>query len=162
MSNYAVEEIGCRAQAENCNCGYNLILPLWRNKLTGGSNKVSGRRGQQGIRFRENKQNLVQHAKKLRNQSTLAERELWKHIKNHQIGVKFRRQHVIGNYIVDFVCREKRLIIEVDGGQHNENKQKDLTRDSYLQQRGYRVLRFWNNDVLKNINGVLEEIRKYL
>jgi len=73
-------------------------------------------------------------------------------------GLKFRRQQPIDNYIVDFVCFEKRLVIEVDGGQH-ATQEKDALRDQYLQQQGFNVLRFWNNEVLQNINGVIEVIR---
>ena len=73
-------------------------------------------------------------------------------------GLKFRRQQPIDNYIVDFVCFENRIIIEVDGGQHSENA-KDRERDSYLQQHEFNVLRFWNNEVLQNTNGVLDVIR---
>jgi len=72
-------------------------------------------------------------------------------------GLKFRRQEPIGKYIVDFVCQEKKLIIEVDGGHHDSNS-KDMERDRWLKEQGYRVLRFWNNDVLSNLNVVLEII----
>lgn len=75
-------------------------------------------------------------------------------------GLKFRRQQPIDNYIADFICFENRLIIEVDGGQHAEQKEKDIERDTYLQQQGFSVLRFWNNDVLQNIDGVLAVIRE--
>ena len=71
-------------------------------------------------------------------------------------GLKFRRQQPIDNYIVDFICFENRIIIEVDGGQHADENNKDRERDSYLQQFGFKVLRFWNNDVLQNTNEVLE------
>jgi len=75
-------------------------------------------------------------------------------------GIKFRRQEPIGNYIVDFVAFEKRLVIEVDGSQHaEEEKDKDIQRDAWLNRQGFRVLRFWNNEVLQNIEGVLETIR---
>ena len=73
-------------------------------------------------------------------------------------GLKFRRQQPIDNYIVDFVCLEKRIVIEIDGGQHAA-QEKDVFRDEYLRQQGFNVLRFWNNEVLQNINGVLEVIR---
>lgn len=75
-------------------------------------------------------------------------------------GLKFRRQQPIENYIVDFVCFEKLIIIEVDGGQHAAEGVKDRERDSYLQQFGFKVLRFWNNEVLENTNEVLEIIRE--
>ncbi len=73
-------------------------------------------------------------------------------------GYKFRRQQTIDNYIVDFVCFENRLIIEIDGGQHAENE-KDVERDKYLSKNGFKVLRFWNNEVFTNIKGVLVVIR---
>ena len=75
-------------------------------------------------------------------------------------GLKFRRQQPIDNYIVDFICFENRIIIEVDGGQHADENNKDRERDSYLQQFGFKVLRFWNNDVLQNTNEVSEIIRE--
>ena len=78
--------------------------------------------------------------------------------------MKFKRQYPIGNYIVDFVCIEKKLIIEIDGGQHNEkdNIKYDNIRTQYLESAGYKVIRFWNNDVFENIEGVLSEIEKHL
>jgi very-short-patch-repair endonuclease len=75
-------------------------------------------------------------------------------------GIKFRRQEPIGDYIVDFVAFEKRLVIEVDGGQHaEEEKDNDMRRDSWFGSQGFRVLRFWDNEVLQNLEGVLETIR---
>ena len=98
--------------------------------------------------------------KALRKRPTDAEQLLWRHLRLKQMeGFKFRRQQPIDNYIVDFVCFEKRLVIEVDGGQH-ATQEKDALRDKYLQQQGFNVLRFWNNEVLQNINGVLEVIRE--
>src|SRR6185437_6268284 len=89
---------------------------------------------------------------------TDAETVLWQRIRNRQIdGRKFARQ-VIGRYICDFVCREKQVVIEVDGGQHNESAE-DAVRDRYLVAEGYRVLRFWNNEVLGNLEGVLTTIQ---
>jgi very-short-patch-repair endonuclease len=90
---------------------------------------------------------------------TDAERLLWSKLKANQLGVKFRRQQPIENYIVDFVCFNKKLIIELDGGQHFESK-KDRLRDKWFQRNGFRILRFWNNEVLGNIEGVLEVIRE--
>jgi len=102
---------------------------------------------------------LVNIAKNLRKRSTDAENLLWRHLRVKQLeGLKFRRQQPIGNYIVDFVCFEKRVVIEVDGGQHTIEKERDNERDRWLKGQGFIVLRFWNNDVLKNINGVLEVI----
>ena len=101
-------------------------------------------------------------ARRLRTDQTDAETVLWNRIRNRQIdGHKFVRQQPIGNYVCDFVCRERLLIIEVDGGQHNESA-ADAIRDRRLNEAGYRVLRFWNNDVLGNIDGVLEMIQAAL
>jgi very-short-patch-repair endonuclease len=91
--------------------------------------------------------------------STKAELKLWNHLRSHALdGCKFIRQHPIGPFIADFVCRERRLIIEVDGGQHALNE-RDRSREQWLVERGYSVLRFWNNEVLENIEGVLEAIK---
>ena len=101
-------------------------------------------------------------ARRLRTDQTDAETVLWNRIRNRQIdGHKFVRQQPIGNYVCDFVCRERLLIIEVDGGQHNESA-ADAIRDRRLNEEGYKVLRFWNNDVLGNIDGVLEMIQAAL
>jgi protein MpaA len=104
-------------------------------------------------------------SRSLRNNMTREEIKLWQHIKNRQIlGIKFRRQAVIGNYICDFVSFEKKLIIEIDGGQHNygEQKQKDILRDNFFVSQGFRVLRFWNTDISENISGVIEKIQQTL
>ncbi len=94
-------------------------------------------------------------ARRLRGCQTHAEIKLWSRIRNRQIdGHKFVRQEPIEGYVCDFVCREKRIIVEVDGGQHNESA-TDSVRDRRLNEAGYRVLRFWNNDVIGNIDGVL-------
>ena len=99
--------------------------------------------------------------KTLRKRPTDAEQLLWKHLRMKQMeGLKFRRQQPIDSYIVDFVCFENRIIIEVDGGQHGAYSIKDGERDSHLRQHGFKVLRFWNNDVLQNASGVLEIIRE--
>ena len=104
---------------------------------------------------------LIELARQLRRNQTDAEKILWKHLRARQFcGLKFRRQYPIGNYIVDFVCLEKSIIIEVDGGQHSENE-KDKERDKWLKEEGFMVLRFWNNEVMKNIEGVLEKIRMH-
>jgi very-short-patch-repair endonuclease len=101
------------------------------------------------------KTNLARH---LRRNNTIAEQRLWNRLRSRALhGIKFVRQEPVGPYIVDLVCREQRLIIEVDGGQHAENS-RDAVRDRWLQDRGYRVLRFWNNDVIGNVEGVLEAI----
>ena len=98
-------------------------------------------------------------AKKLRKNMTDAERLLWQHLRNRQLGeYKFRRQRPVGPYIVDFVCLEKKLVIEVDGGQHAGQAELDAKRSDYLKEKGYRVLRFWNNEVLKETESVLTMI----
>ncbi len=90
---------------------------------------------------------------------TDAEQALWRLIRDRQLdGHRFRRQVPIGKYIVDFACMEKGLIVEVDGGQHEINQADDALRDAWLTTEGYRVLRFWNNDVLANREGVLQKI----
>ncbi|MEN8245794.1 MAG: endonuclease domain-containing protein [Thermodesulfobacteriota bacterium] len=107
------------------------------------------------------KQILTTHAKSLRHNATQAERTLWRHLRAKQMdGIKFRRQQPIENYIVDLVSFEKRLVIELDGGQHAQHKEKDIQRDRFLVENGFKVLRFWNNEVLSNIDGVLETIRR--
>jgi len=104
--------------------------------------------------------NPITIAKYLRKRMTDAERSLWSRIRASQIdGCKFRRQSPIGKYIVDFVCHEQRLIVEVDGGQHSANAEQDRIRDKWLGEQGYKILRFWNNEVLANMEGVLEIIR---
>ena len=95
---------------------------------------------------------------KLRKESTPAERKLWSRIRNDQLGVTFRRQHAIGNYIPDFCSPKAKLIIELDGSQHLEQQEYDRARTEYLQLQGYRVLRFWNNDVIRDIDSVIRAI----
>ena len=106
---------------------------------------------------------FVTLAKNLRRRSTDAERLLWRHLRGKQLsGYKFRRQEPLANYIVDFVCFSKKLIIEVDGGQHAIEADKDLERDNWLREQDFKVLRFWNNEVLANIKGVIETILREL
>jgi len=101
-------------------------------------------------------------ARRLRVNQTDAETVFWNRIRNRQIdGHKFVRQEPTAGYVCDFVCRERRLIVEVDGGQHSESA-ADVLRDKRLQEEGYRVLRFWNNDVLGNLEGVLTTIQAEL
>ena len=105
---------------------------------------------------------LHNRARELRNNPTDAEHRLWQQLRNSQIeGVKFRRQQPIEMYIVDFVSFDKRIvIIELDGGQHAEAGRKDQQRDACLAMNGFSVLRFWNNEVFENLEGVLESIRQ--
>ena len=94
---------------------------------------------------------------------TDAERKLWSRLRMKQLaGVRFNTQYPIGPFICDFVARSKGLVIELDGGQHAATVSYDSMRTRYIEERGYRVLRFWNNDVLTNLDGVLSEIERAL
>ena len=95
----------------------------------------------------------LERARAMRNAPTPAERVLWRIVGRDRFGVTFRRQHRIGPYIVDFLCPAHRLVVEVDGGQHNGSAY-DAQRDAWLLGQGYRVLRFWNREVLTNADGV--------
>jgi very-short-patch-repair endonuclease len=101
-----------------------------------------------------------QRARQFRKLPTVIEDRLWYHLRRRQLGGhRFRRQHPIGPYIVDFVCLERHLVVEVDGGQHAEQQRgHDLARDAWLCRHGYRVLRFWNVDVVENTEGVLDSL----
>ena len=106
---------------------------------------------------------LLDRAKRQRSTPTEAEARLWYHLRAHRLGgYKFKRQKPLGPYIVDFVCMEHRLIVEVDGGQHAETLAYDVRRDDWLGARGFRVLRFWNNEVLGETEAVLERILQAL
>ncbi|PIV20416.1 MAG: DNA (cytosine-5-)-methyltransferase [Deltaproteobacteria bacterium CG_4_8_14_3_um_filter_45_9] len=103
---------------------------------------------------------MTKLARGLRKSHTDAELLLWKYLRTRQMdGVKFRRQQPIGKYIVDFVSFEKRIVIELDGGQHSAEQERDRERDNWLSKQGFKVLRFWDNEVLQNLEGVLEVIR---
>ncbi|MEP5248372.1 MAG: endonuclease domain-containing protein [Alphaproteobacteria bacterium] len=95
---------------------------------------------------------------------TEAEKRLWSRLRSNRLGVHFRRQHRVGPYIVDFACLERKLIVEVDGGQHNERDglAHDARRTDFLNRYGYSVLRFWNNDVLARTDDVVETIWYHL
>lgn len=98
-------------------------------------------------------------ARRLRVGQTDAEQKLWQHLRDRRLqGLKFRRQKPIGRYIVDFICHERMLVVELDGGQHLEST-ADQARDEWLSAKGLRVLRFWNHDVLQQMEAVLEAIR---
>src|SRR5262249_36877147 len=104
-------------------------------------------------------------ARTLRSIQTEVERRLWQRLRNRQLkGAKFRRQHPIVPYIAAFFCFAARLVIELDGSNHGDERQRraDERRTKYLEERGYRVLRFWNEEVLENIDGVLETISNFL
>ena len=98
-------------------------------------------------------------ARRLRAGRTPAERRLWARLRARQLdGCHFRHQDVIGGCVVDFACRRRRLVVEVDGGQHAERRKADAARTARLERRGYRVVRFWNHEVLENVEGVVETI----
>lgn len=102
---------------------------------------------------------IFARAKALSRNQTSAEEKLWTHLRTHRMGdIHFRRQHAIGNYIVDFATPRKKLIIELDGSQHLEQKEYDQERTAFLNSKGYKILRFWNNDVMNNLEGVLTVI----
>jgi len=103
---------------------------------------------------------MLDKAKILRAHQTDAEQRLWQQLRAHRfMGLKFKRQKPIGRYIVDFVCIEHRLVIEIDGGQHADRTKYDQRRDDFLRSKGYTVLRFWNNEVIQQLESVLEQIR---
>src|SRR5690606_11968112 len=105
----------------------------------------------------------VEIARKLRKNMTVAERKLWHNVRGRNFqGIKFRRQEPTGHDMVDFVCYEKKLISEADGGQHNEFREHDIPREKWLEEQGFTILRFWNNEILNNINGVLLSIKEHL
>jgi very-short-patch-repair endonuclease len=101
---------------------------------------------------------LRQRARNLRKNCTYAEKHLWFNLRANRLGFKFKRQVPLGTYIVDFVCFEKRLIVELDGGQHMDNQTYDMARTTWLNSHGFKVLRFWNNDVLQQTSSVIEVI----
>jgi very-short-patch-repair endonuclease len=100
-----------------------------------------------------------QRARELRKDPTPAEAKLWAYLRSDQLGVSFRRQHAIGSYIPDFCCIKEKLIIELDGSQHLEQSEYDAERTNYFESLGYKVIRFWNNDVMNDINGVIRVIQ---
>jgi very-short-patch-repair endonuclease len=108
-------------------------------------------------------QRMLRYARALRGNPTDPEHLLWNRLRRRQLaGFKFRRQHSVGPYICDFACLEARLIVELDGSQHVEQSAYDARRDSFLRSRGFRVLRFWNNDVLNQTEIVIETMYEAL
>lgn len=104
-------------------------------------------------------QDLRDRARELRRNQTEPELRLWGHLRGRRLlGEKFRRQVPIGPYIVDFLCKELRLVIEADGGQHTEQEAYDARRSAWLETQGYTVIRLWNVDIMQNTDGVLEAI----
>jgi very-short-patch-repair endonuclease len=120
------------------------------------SSPLAGEEGarREAVGRRGGKRDLGSLARRLRSTQTDAERRLWSVLRaNRLAGWKFKRQEQIGDYIVDFVCFKARLIVEADGSQHAEST-TDATRDAYMDGEGFRVLRFWNNDILGNTDGI--------
>jgi very-short-patch-repair endonuclease len=106
---------------------------------------------------------LTDKARELRKNLTDAEKLLWSRLRAKQMeSFKFRRQEQIGRFIVDFVCYENQLIVEADGGQHAVEREKDAERTAWLNAEGFRVLRFWNHEILANLEGVMEVIERHL
>ena len=103
-------------------------------------------------------------ARKNRNNPTEAETLLWNYLKNNGLGVTFKRQHIIGDYITDFVCMDSKLIVELDGGYHQLPQQQtnDAERTNWLENKGYKIIRFTNEELFENIDGVLEKIKEKL
>jgi very-short-patch-repair endonuclease len=119
-----------------------MLLPPWRGK--------AGMGGMHRARARQLRRNLTE-----------AEQALWRHLRLRQLdGHKFRRQQPIGPYIADFICFETRLIVELDGGQHSSQTTSDAERSAWLEMQGFRVMRFWNHEVLQNTEAVTERIRE--
>lgn len=115
------------------------------------------------FRHRESKQQNRSYARAMRHVPTESERKLWFHLKGRGFGgYKFKRQVLIGSYIVDFVCIERRVIVELDGGQHADRKTYDRKRDAFLEAKGFRVLRFWNLDFMESADGVLSVLAEAL
>lgn len=138
------------ARAARCLWGATSLPPLRGKARMGGASPMNTR--------------LSGRARELRKAMTDAERRLWGRLRNEQLGARFRRQAPIGPYIADFVCFAQRLVIECDGGQHAEPVQAahDGERTAFLEDAGFRVLRFWNNEVLGNLDGVVERITQVL
>jgi len=109
-------------------------------------NRIHNKKTKEGVR------------RELRKRMTPQEIILWSRLKRGQLGCKFRRQHSIGNYIVDFYCPEKKLIVEIDGWQHRENGEYDAERTKFFESLGFSVLRFWNDEINKNIEGTVLKI----
>ncbi len=105
------------------------------------------------------KERDTNRARELRNAATPAERALWRYLSRSQLGVKFSRQMPAGPYFADFLCRDRNLIVELDGFSHDIQPERDARRDAWLRQAGYRILRFRNDDVRDNVEGVLTAIK---
>jgi very-short-patch-repair endonuclease len=117
----------------------------------------------QDYALRMNQPVMLSRARRMRTDATDAERKVWSLVRNRRLeGYKFRRQIWIGSFIVDFVCEQPKLVVEIDGGQHSMQLSYDLARTRYLEARGYRVVRFWSNDVLARTDAVQERLLQVL
>ncbi len=128
-------------------------------KFLSDSNISSPQRGEdkgEGV----NKHRILSLAKHNRRNPTIAEQKMWALLRRKNLGYTFKRQHPIGNYIVDFVCLEIKLVIECDGGQHNDVV--DSKRSCFLESKGFKIIRFWNNDILSNLDGITIVIKQNL
>jgi very-short-patch-repair endonuclease len=108
------------------------------------------------------KKRLTRVARKLRTEMTDAERLLWSRLRREQLGRSFTKQFPIGGFVADFACRSAKLIVEVDGGQHDRLVRADAARTQVIEAFGYKVIRYWNSDVMENLDGVLEDILRNL
>ncbi|MFB9048249.1 endonuclease domain-containing protein [Sphingobium indicum] len=122
----------------------------------------AGGRGLGGGLAQPFKTRATARAKELRNAAPIAERLLWQQLRGRKLGFKFSRQMPIGPYFADFLCRELRLMIELDGESHDHSVQYDSRRDDYCRSRGYRILRFSNADVMENLEGVVSHVQATL
>ena len=109
-----------------------------------------------------NKSKFLTRRRELRKSLTPQELKLWFYLKGKKLGVKFRRQQGIGPYIADFYCKEKNLVIEIDGSRHVDEKEYDKERNEYMQLLGIKVVRFWNSEIDKNLEGVLLKMRELI
>ena len=125
--------------------------------------KIASQKSELTMPPRQSTPKIQRRAAELRHNQTEAESKLWQALRAHQTeDVHFRRQHAIGSYIVDFCAVRRKLIIELDGSQHLEQAEYDQQRSEFLQSKGYRVLRFWNHDVMNDLNGVIGVIQDAL
>ena len=145
----------------NIKINFEPLTPTLSRKGRGSQSELSpsplaGEGWGEGFGHRNYAPYFKEFARSLRKNQTDAEKKIWFFINNNQLNHKFRRQFVVDNkYIADFICLEKRLIIELDGGQHCENA-RDFERTLYLKDQNFRVTRFWNNEILQNIEGCVE------
>ena len=108
------------------------------------------------------KKRLTPIARRLRAEMTDTERLLWSRLRGEQLGVRFTKQFPIGSAVADFACRSARLVVELGGGQHDRRARADAARTRMIQDHGYSVIRYWNNDVVENLDGVLQDILHHL